>query len=416
MSRMVIESSVRPAGTDPIFRVAGEAGKRIEEIGKEAVTNSTIGALMDDDGNLVTFNAVFDTLKALPNSAISNYAAIAGIPSFKEKVVEACFKSHRPDAHIRAIATPGGTGALRHSVCNYTEFGDTILVPDWHWAPYGTIAGENRRKVTTFPLFNEQDTFNMEEYQSAILDLLEKQGRVLSIMNTPAHNPTGYSVSDEEWQTLKVFYTETALAHPDWRIIITCDIAYIDFAGQGEEARAFMEILTGMPENVLVLYAFSASKSFTMYGLRNGALICAAPTEEIANEFEAACTYSNRGTWSNGTRGAMETLVKIYSDEALLQAFIEEQQANRAMLQARAKAFIDAAEACGLETCGYRDGFFISIPCDYAAPVAEKLMEENIFMVALKKGLRFAPCAVSEAKCAAAPAKIKAAMEAVCGK
>ena len=32
MSRMVIESSVREAGTDPIFRVAGEAAQRTKAV------------------------------------------------------------------------------------------------------------------------------------------------------------------------------------------------------------------------------------------------------------------------------------------------------------------------------------------------------------------------------------------------
>lgn len=410
MSRMVIESSVRQAGNDPIFRVAGEAAKRIAEVGKEAVTNSTIGALMDDDGNLVAFKTVYDTFKSLPNSEIANYAAIAGIPEFKEKVLEACFKSHRPQAYLRAVATPGGTGAIRHAICNYSEFGDKILVPDWHWAPYGTIANENRRSLTSFVLFNENGSFNMAAYQEAVLDLLKKQGRVLSIMNTPAHNPTGYSITDDEWQELKAFYTQTALANPDRRIIILCDIAYIDFAGQGEDARKFMEILTGMPDNVLVLYAFSASKGFTMYGLRNGAIICAAPNEVIADEFEATCAFSNRGTWSNGTRGAMKTLATIFSDDKLKQAFEAEQDEYKALLQGRAKAFVKAASECGLEICDYHDGFFISIPCENAAIVGEKLMKENLFVVALKKGIRFAPCAVSEAKCSAAPALIKKAM------
>ena len=62
MSRMVIESSVREAGTDPIFRVAGEAAQRTKELGTEAVINSTIGALMDDHGDLVAFKSVFDVL------------------------------------------------------------------------------------------------------------------------------------------------------------------------------------------------------------------------------------------------------------------------------------------------------------------------------------------------------------------
>lgn len=416
MSRMVIETSVREAGTDPIFRVAGAAAKRAAEIGKESVVNSTIGALMDDDGDLVCFKSVYDTLKALPNHEIADYAPMPGTPQFREKVVEACFKSHKPEGHIRAVATPGGTGAIRHSIANYTEYGDKVLVPNWFWAPYRTIANENRRDIQEFEMFDGKGDFNIPSYKENILDLLKKQERVLSIMNTPAHNPTGYSISDAQWKELVAFYSETASANPEKRLIIVCDIAYIDFAGQGDDARAFMELLTRLPENVLILYAFSASKSFTMYGLRNGALICVAPTEEIAAEFEASCAYSTRGTWSNGTRGAMQTLATIFSDDDLQNAFFAEQTFHRSILQHRAKAFLENAEKIGLEICAYHDGFFLSIPCDNPVAVSDRLMDENFFIVALKKGLRFAPCAVSEEKCAKAPKMILEAIKEVNGK
>ena len=39
------------------------------------------------------------------------------------------------------------------------------------------------------------------------------------------------------------------------------------------------------------------------------------------------------------------------------------------------------------------------------------LTKDNVFVVPLKKGLRFAVCAVSEEKCAAAPSIIKNALE-----
>ena len=415
MSRMVIESSVREAGTDPIFRVAGEAAQRTKELGTEAAINSTIGALMDDHGDLVAFKSVFDVLKGLPDEQICDYAGIPGIPEFLDKVVDACFKSYRPEGHIRAVATPGGTGAVRHAVCNYTEFGDQILIPDWYWAPYSTIADENRRETTTFELFDEAGNFNMKSYKAAFTDLLKKQNRVLSILNTPAHNPTGYSISLDEWKELTAFYTEMAEANPDARIIILCDIAYVDFAGKGEDARAFMPLLSGLPENVLPLYAYSASKGFTMYGLRNGAIICVAPTEEIAEEFAAACAYSNRGTWSNGTRGAMQTLADIMSDDNLRDRFIAEQDFHKGILQKRARAFLDEADKIGLKLCNYCDGFFISIPCENPKAVSDLLMEKNVFIVALAKGLRFAPCAVSEEKCRKAPQLILDAIKEVAG-
>lgn len=408
--QMVIDESVREAGTDPIFRIAGEAEKRVGEIGSEKVINSTLGALMDDEGGLVCFETVYDEFRALPNEKIAAYAGISGIPDFLERVQDACFKSQRPAGFIQAAATPGGTGAVRNAVRNYSEEGDAVLIPDWYWAPYDTIAEENDRTTRKFSLFNDEGSFNLESYKENFDALYHSQNkRVLSILNTPAHNPTGFSVKNEEWLAIIDYLVEKA-ADPAARLIILCDIAYIDFAGQGDSAREFMQLLSGLPENILVLYAFSASKSYTMYGLRNGALICVAATQAIADEFAAACSYSNRGTWSNGTRGAMETLAAIQGDAGKKAAFEAEQAANREMLQKRAAAFMTAAKEVGLPTCTYDDGFFISIPCENPVAVSDALMEKNVFIVALAKGLRFAPCAVSEEKCKKAPGLILEAL------
>ena len=311
------------------------------------------------------------------------------------------------------MATPGGTGAIRHAFCNYTEAGDQILLTDWYWAAYHTIADENRRSIVTFPLYNEAGTFNMIAYKESMKALLKKQKRVLSVLNTPAHNPTGYTITDSEWDEIIAFVTEEANNDPECKIILLVDLAYIDFSGEGDEARAFMKKLTGMPHNVLTLYAFSCSKGYTMYGLRNGAIICVAPTLAIAEEFANACTYSNRGSWSNGTRGAMETISKIYSDAKLYQQMIDEQNYYKGILRNRAKAFVEEAKKVGLEIVTYSDGFFISIPCEYSREISDRLMDKNVFIVGLAKGLRFAPCAVSEEKCRRAPALILEAMNEV---
>jgi aromatic-amino-acid transaminase len=65
----------------------------------------------------------------------------------------------------------------------------------------------------------------------------------------------------------------------------------------------------------------------------------------------------------------------------------------------------------GLEILPYRDGFFVSIPCKDAKKASDELIKENLFVVALKKGLRFAVCAVSEEKCKTAPAIIKKVLD-----
>ncbi len=409
MSQMVIDSCLRAGGPDPTFRMAALANEKKVIIGKENVIDSTLGALADDEGNLVCFETVYDTMKTLDNAKIAAYAGIGGLPNFIESAICDCFDDNLPKAYIEAVATPGGTGAVRHAFCNYTELGDAILIPDWHWQPYETIAAENRRKVAFYPLFNDNNGFNLTAFKECFNVLADKQKRVMTVFNTPAHNPTGYSITTEEWQQIISFLKDKA--QNGLPVIVLCDIAYIDFATK--EERAFTQMLSGLPENILFLFAYSASKSYTMYGLRNGALICVSSCEAVAQEFLNACTFSSRGTWSNGTRSAMEVVAKIRENSELHEKFTAERSRYTELVHKRAETFLRAAKEVQLPTLPYKSGFFITIPCKASQQVAEKLMEDNLFMLAIKGGLRFAVCAVPEYQCELAPKLIADAIQAV---
>lgn len=73
---------------------------------------------------------------------------------------------------------------------------------------------------------------------------------------------------------------------PDKKIVLLVDIAYLDFAGDAGEYRRFFKKLENPPANMLPLIAFSASKGYTMYGMRLGALICMAKNRETAKRVQ----------------------------------------------------------------------------------------------------------------------------------
>lgn len=403
---MVADHAKWPIANDPIFEIAGKAKKAINEHGKENVIDATLGALYDDNGQLLCMDTVYSTLKNLDNSKIAAYAPLKGTPEFLEAVEKACFGDYKPDAYIRPIATPGGTGSIKHGICNYTNEGDTILIADWFWSPYNTISEEIGRKVECFTMFDDNGNFNIPSFKEHFESLVEKQGRLVTILNTPAHNPTGYSVTDEEWDEILAIL-RNATKNPDNRIILLVDTAYIDFAGKGQERRKFFSKFTNLPDNLFVIVGFSMSKGYTMYGMRSGAAIGISSNEDIAIEFQYSCMHSGRANWSNGTRGAMETMAAIYADPELLKKYKAEVDENKAMLQRRAKAFMEEAKKVGLETLTYKDGFFITIEHKNPKKVMDELTKYNLFLVSLKKGIRFAICAVSEEKCRKAPAIIK---------
>ncbi len=407
---MVADHARWPIANDPIFEISGRAKKAIDEFGKENVIDATLGALYDDDGNLICMDSVYTTLKNMPNEKIAAYAPLAGTPGFLNAVETACFGDYKPDAHIRSVATPGGTGGVKHAICNYTNSGDAILVGDWYWSPYATISEEIGRTVQTFTLFNEEGNFNIISFKEHFEALMKKQKRVLTILNTPAHNPTGYSISDEEWdEILDIF--KNAAKDENNRVILLVDTAYIDFAGEGQERRKFFKKFSNLPENLFVMIAYSMSKGYTMYGMRSGAAIGISSNEDLAIEFQYSCMHSGRANWSNGTRGAMEVMSTIYADPDKLKAYLKEVEENKQMLQERAKIFVDEAQKVGLKTLPYRDGFFITIEHPEPKKLMEELTKQNLYLVSLKKGIRFAICAVSGEKCRKSAAIIKKAMD-----
>lgn len=406
---MVAPHAVRAQEDDIIFGLSARANEAIKKYGKENVINSTIGTLLDDDGNLVAFESVYGELRNMNPADIAAYAGLAGIPAYLDAVIKACFMDHRPEGFIKAVATPGGTGAIKSAVVNYTNPGDTFFTASSCWPAYKTIAAENGRNFDTFNLFNEQGTFDFESYKEKFVYYLEKQKRVLAVINTPAHNPTGYTVSDEEWDKILDLAKEYAAKDENYRIAILVDMAYIDFAGEGD-TRCFMEKFGNLPENIIGLFAYSASKGYTMYGLRNGALICVSSNEEIATEFYYSAAHTNRGNWSNGTKGAMQVIANIFADEEKYAVCEEERTKYRKLLAARGAAFMEGVKETNIPITNYCGGFFVSVFADDPTALCEKLIEKNVYTVPLAEGIRVAICAMKESECRAIPAIIKEAM------
>ena len=75
--------------------------------------------------------------------------------------------------------------------------------------------------------------------------------------------------------------------------------------------------------------------------------------------------------------------------------------------------FMDEAKACKLNALPYKAGFFISVPAPDPGAVCDKLHDDLIFAVPLKKGVRIAVCAVPIAKMHGMAEKIKKAQDAL---
>ncbi len=189
------------------------------------------------------------------------------------------------------------------------------------------------------------------------------------------------------------------------------DIAYLDFSGERNAYRKFFTKFGKMPANLLFIMGFSMSKSYTMYGQRVGAMIGVTSDADVAKEFEDINQYSSRATWSNINRGVMRMMAMICADKELYAKVEQERDGYYQLIKRRADIFVKEAAEVNLAMLPYHAGYFLSVPSTNPEAVCEKLNGENIFAVALGKGIRVAVCAVPTQKIYGMAGKIRHAID-----
>ncbi len=384
----VIPSHQGRPSDDPIFALNREATERKGR--GEAVVNGTVGALLHDDGKLAILPTSARVVHEVTAEEWASYAPIAGLQDFLAAVVADIFKDE-PEMRACAVAaaTPGGTGALRHAIANYLEPGQALLTTSFFWGPYLTLADEGERRLSTFAMFAADGALAVDALDRALTSCIAEQKRVLLFLNDPCHNPTGYSMRPEEWRSV----VERLLAHAsEAPITLLVDMAY--FAYNAQDPRAFLKELRPLLGKVGLLFAWSASKTFTHYGLRVGALVACVPDPAERASTDAAFSYSCRGTWSNCTRGGMRAITRLLTDPTLAAACDREREELKALLGARVAAFNELAPRRSLRYPRYEGGFFVTVFADDAAERAVRMKERGVFVVPQKGALRVALCSV----------------------
>lgn len=375
---------------DPIFALNAEALAR--QAAGESILNATVGALLDEAGQLVVLESVMDLWRELTALEVAPYAPIAGDPAFLKALVQ----RHWPllDAAGAACATPGGSGALALSLRNFLEPGQTLLTTAPFWGPYATLASENGMHLATAPWPKVGEPLDAAAWAVTLGKLMQAQGRILLWLNDPCHNPTGRSLSAADRARLADLLRELSTRGP---VTLLLDFAYLDYTREPEAVAAALKdyAALGAEGRVLVGASMSLSKAMTLYGARGGALAfpwCGDPA------LQAALTQSCRGTWSNCARAPQALMLRFARDGKAQARLAAEHRHWSEVLAARASALDAALGAEGLEALHWQGGFFVMAPAADPDAACERLKGEGVFTVPLPEGLRVGLCGLRAAE------------------
>ncbi len=365
------------------------------------VIDGSIGVFLNEDGSLGGIDAVSSSLSAHICDKLG-YPPSLGDKDYLEAIERWAFDGYYPRIQglysLASVQSLGGTGAISIAFNCFLERGGTVILPDPMWGNYKLLASKADLSYLTYPLINGDGTFDLLSMKEKVEEALSKEGRTLLIINDPCQNPTGYCLSESEYDALFDVLEEEG---KKGKLYVLFDVAYFSYyAVHGSECRLIKKLAERRP-SFLPLLAFSCSKVFALYGLRMGALFAFAPNEEGKEEISASFAAQARGTYScpNGAGGYALSLA--LNDPSSKKKLLEDIEANKETLRERGEILLRELDEAGIRHYPYRSGFFLTIKVDKNAfEVYESLKAKHIYIVPLDEhSMRIALSGLSKEEC-----------------
>ncbi|MCK4551727.1 MAG: aminotransferase class I/II-fold pyridoxal phosphate-dependent enzyme [Tenericutes bacterium] len=361
------------------------------------VIDATVGMLHHENGKVFSYQVVSDLLHHLSDPETYHYASVRGTKKFSDGVFNWVFGKYadtlKEQFKCSIIPTTGGSGAISNTFYNFNDFGQKVLIPNHYWSPYKNFAMEANIDLETFLMYDENFNFNEEDFKEKAFKLAKEQGRLCLLINDPCNNPTGLSMTIDNWK--QIIKTLNVIKKTGVPVILIHDIAYIDYQMQSTElSRDVFSTFTELDSEILVVVIFSGSKTFSLYGFRVGAQIGLSKSQEVIDHFTRVGDYSVRGRFSSVSQPGMSVIEKIFSDQEYKQRFESELVIGRKLLQDRAKLFMEAAEENNLQTLPYKGGFFISILTENKN-IFRDLVNDRVFIIPMRGLVRVALSALN---------------------
>ncbi len=373
----------------------GALAKQAKKLDNEVI-NATIGTYLNDDK---TINQVKEVVEALDNNLINHlgYPEIRGTALFKEGLLKWFFKDNYESIinnyEVPFASTLGGTGALTLAFNLFLEAGDKVLLPNIMWGNYKLIAKKAALDYDTYQLFNQNNKFNIDSLYEKILELSKTQEQILVIINDPCQNPTGYSLSDQEYEEL---ITRLNQLGTKINLTVLFDIAYLDYDDNKNQMHRLFKQIINQKNNFTNLFAASCSKVFGVYGLRIGALFSITKDQDFAKDFITCLESQIRGTYSCPNGAGITTLAQLLISDKMDQ-LTKQVNENSLKLKQRTSYFITKLKESKLEYLPYHNGFFVCLKVNNAYKLCETLKEHKVYVIPFNDDLiRIAVCSLNQ--------------------
>jgi aromatic-amino-acid transaminase len=278
--------TLKPQPPDKIIELIGlfAADPRAEKV------DLGVGVYKDEAGRTPVMRAVKAAETRLVEEQLTkSYVGLLGDLEFVQALGGLILADAVPADRLSGAQTPGGTGAIRQLLELIRRARPEAVV--WHsdptWPNHPAILGYLGMPARTYRYFD--DATRGVDFEGMMADLAAARPGDVVLLHGCCHNPTGASLSLEQWRTVTGFVLASGT-------VPLIDIAYQGF-GDGLEADAagLRHMAAAVPELML---AASCSKNFGLYRDRVGAAFVVAADPGASEIARANLASLNRLNYS----------------------------------------------------------------------------------------------------------------------
>ena len=249
-----------------------------------------------------------------------SYVGLAGDPAFSAAMYDLVLDGAVSADRLSAVATPGGTGAVRQALelIKIASPKTVVWLSNPTWPNHPSIVKYLGMTLAEYRYFDAEN--GAVDFDGMLADIKAIPAGDVVLLHGCCHNPTGANLtSEQEDQIIAALATSGAIPF--------VDIAYQGFGdGLDEDARFTRKIASQLPE---CLIATSCSKNFGIYRERTGILMAISPSASLQTATQDNMAFLNRQNFSFPPDHGARLVTMILGDDSLRSTWATELEQTR---------------------------------------------------------------------------------------
>ncbi len=283
--------------------------------------------------------------KIIEEQTSKAYTGLAGDPAYADAMIDMLLAGAVDRDRLAAVATPGGTGAIRQAfeLIKMANPKARVFVSDPTWPNHVSILGYLGIEMVKYRYFDDET--RGVDFNGMMVDLAQVTSDDVVLLHGCCHNPTGANLNLTQWQSVIDLINEKGCTP-------MIDIAYQGFGdGLEEDAAATRLVAKSVPE---LLIAASCSKNFGIYRERTGLLIAMSEKADNTAVTQGNLNHLNRQNFSFPPDHGARVVTTILTDPELKADWMAELEETRlGMLALREQLASELQRLSGSDRFGF---------------------------------------------------------------